>query len=107
MSILLGDDREAYNRAIPREIPSLLGTNPSLDTSSMVGPRERRPVLQFVWSDDLAGLLVDEGEATPAEVAEWMTRIIGYRLPEGRTPLQFALELWDRYHEADEGRRAS
>jgi hypothetical protein len=63
--------------------------------------------LQFVWSDDLARLLIDEEEATPTEVADWMTTIVGYRLPDDRTPLQFALELWDRHNDTDDARRAS
>ena len=62
--------------------------------------------LRFVWSDELARLLVEEGEATPADLTHWTTSIIGYRLPDGQTPLQFALELWDADHESPE-RRAS
>ena len=63
--------------------------------------------LQFVWSDDLAQLLVDEGEATASDLTDWTTAIVGYRLPEGRTPLQFALELWDAGRNTDVERQAS
>lgn len=63
--------------------------------------------MQFVWSDDLAQLLVEEGEATAAELLGWSTAIVGYRLPEGMTPLQFALELWDDHQAAPAERRAS
>ena len=74
----------------------------------MVSGGSREEVrLQFVWSDDLARMLIEEGEATAAELLSWTTAIVGYRLPEGVTPFQFALELWDD-HQAPAGeRRAS
>lgn len=49
--------------------------------------------MQFVWSDDLARLLVDEGEAAPAEVAHWATAIVGHRLPDDTSPFEFARRL--------------
>ena len=63
--------------------------------------------MQFVWSDDLARMLVEEGEATAADLLSWNTAIVGYRLPEGVTPLQFALELWDDHQATTGERRAS
>ena len=63
--------------------------------------------MQFVWSDDLARMLVEEGEASGADLLSWTTAIVGYRLPEGATPLQFALELWDDQQAATAKRRAS
>ena len=63
--------------------------------------------MQFVWSDDLARMLVEEGEAGPADLLGWNTSIVGYRLPDGTTPLQFALQLWDDHQAATSERRAS
>jgi hypothetical protein len=72
----------------------------------MVGvgcPEEVR--LVFVWSDELALLLRDEGEATTRQVGHWIASPVGYRLPDGADPVAFARQLLAG--EAVEHRRAS
>lgn len=49
--------------------------------------------VQFVWSDDLAQLLLDNGEASPHQVGRWLSRPIGHRLQDEQSPLSFAREL--------------
>jgi hypothetical protein len=49
--------------------------------------------LVFVWSDELALLLRDEGEATPRQLSHWIASPVGYRLPEGTAPVDFARQL--------------
>lgn len=56
--------------------------------------------MEFVWSDDLAMLLVDV-EGTPAsQVTHWLSRPIGYRLPEDTSPLTFGRLLLESEHGA-------
>lgn len=47
----------------------------------------------FVWSDELALLLRDEGLATTAELAEWITTPVAHRLREDERPLELAVRL--------------
>lgn len=47
----------------------------------------------FVWSDELALLLRDEGLATTAELADWITTPIAHRLREDERPLELARRL--------------
>ncbi|MGI9647423.1 MAG: hypothetical protein ACR2OI_02780 [Acidimicrobiia bacterium] len=63
--------------------------------------------MQFVWSDDLAQLLLEQGEASTREVNRWVARPIGYRLPEGESSLSFARHLLDAENNSDERRLAS
>jgi len=49
--------------------------------------------LVFVWSDELALLLRDEGEATPRQLGHWIASPVGYRLPDGADPVDFARRL--------------
>ena len=57
----------------------------------------------FVWSDDLALLLRDEGEASTNQLGHWISSPVGYRLPEDIDPATFARRLLAR--EADIVRR--
>ena len=50
----------------------------------------------FVWSDELALLLRDEGEATARQLSHWIASPVGYRLPEGTDPVDFARQLLGR-----------
>ncbi|MGI9611095.1 MAG: hypothetical protein ACR2NL_12450 [Acidimicrobiia bacterium] len=50
----------------------------------------------FVWSDDLALLLRDEGEASTTQLGHWISSPIGYRLPDDTDPTAFARRLLDR-----------
>ena len=61
----------------------------------------------FVWSDDLALLLRDEGEASTNELGHWITSPIGYRLPEDMDSVSFARHLLNRETETARQRRAS
>jgi hypothetical protein len=61
----------------------------------------------FVWSDDLALLLRDEGEASTNQLGHWISSPIGYRVPEDTDPIAFARRLLDRETEPDRHRRAS
>lgn len=63
--------------------------------------------VQFVWSDDLAQLLLDNSEASAHQVGHWLARPIGHRLPEGESPLSFARRLLAAESTPDEGRLAS
>ncbi len=47
----------------------------------------------FVWSDDLALMLRDEGDATTRELIHWIASPIAYRLPDGESPVAFARRL--------------
>ncbi|NNC91590.1 MAG: hypothetical protein HKN80_03765 [Acidimicrobiia bacterium] len=47
----------------------------------------------FVWSDELALLLRDEGEATARQLSHWIASPVGYRLPDGADPVDFARRL--------------
>lgn len=47
----------------------------------------------FVWSDELALLARDEGLATTAELADWITSPVAYRLRDGENPLDLARRL--------------
>ena len=64
-------------------------------------------IVQFVWSDDLALLLLDRGEAKPGQVDHWMSRPIGHRLSEDETPLSFARGLLKSQMNPDQDRLAS
>ncbi len=48
----------------------------------------------FVWSDELALLLRDEGDATSRQLNHWIASPIGYRLVDGADPITFARRLW-------------
>ncbi len=48
----------------------------------------------FVWSDELALLLRDEGDATSRQLSHWIASPVGYRLAEGVDPIAFARRLW-------------
>ncbi len=61
----------------------------------------------FVWSDELALLLRDEGEATSGQLSHWIASPIGYRLAEGEDPLTLARHLWRQEVTAAPGRWAS
>jgi hypothetical protein len=61
----------------------------------------------FVWSDDLALLLRDEGEASTRQLGHWISSPIGYRLPEGTDPVTFARDLLRRQDTAAPRQRAS
>lgn len=50
----------------------------------------------FVWSDELALLLRDEGEATTRQLGHWIASPVGFRLPAGVDPLDFARQLLSR-----------
>jgi len=63
--------------------------------------------LQFAWSDELAQLLIDEGDATFHQVGAWMTSPIGHRLPENDDPLAFARRLFAAEVAGRDERRAS
>ncbi|MBT8165092.1 MAG: hypothetical protein HKO63_04165 [Acidimicrobiia bacterium] len=57
----------------------------------------------FVWSDDLALLLRDEGEASTNQLGHWIASPVGYRLPDDTDPVAFARRLLR--HETETGRR--
>ncbi len=61
----------------------------------------------FVWSDDLALLLRDEGAATSRQLGHWISKPIGYRLPQDTDPVAFARDLLRREDHAVQQRRAS
>ena len=61
----------------------------------------------FVWSDNLALLLRDEGEASTNQLGHWISSPIGYRLPEDTDPATFARRLLDRETETVRHQRAS
>lgn len=47
----------------------------------------------FVWSDELALLLRDEGLATTRELADWITSPVAHRLSDDEHPLELARRL--------------
>ena len=49
--------------------------------------------LEFVWSDELALLLRDEGAATARQLSHWIASPVGYRLPDKTDPVEFARRL--------------
>lgn len=59
----------------------------------------------FVWSDELALLLIDEGEALTNHLRQWIANPIAYRLPEYEDALSLAKRLLAQ--ESVEHRRAS
>lgn len=69
--------------------------------------KPKEVVLQFVWSDDLAQLLLDRGEATRRQVGHWASRPIGHRLPPDESPLSFARLLLVAEAAPGHDRRAS
>lgn len=69
--------------------------------------RLKEVALQFVWSDDLARLLVERGEATRPQVGHWLSRPVGHRLPDRESPLAFARSLLAAEDATSGDRRAS
>ncbi len=63
--------------------------------------------VRFVWSDDLALLLRDEGDATTYQLSHWITRPIAYRLPDDEEPLTFARRLFAEESARSGARHAS
>lgn len=61
----------------------------------------------FVWSDDLALLLRDEGEASTNQLGHWISSPIGYRLPDDTDPAAFARGLLAREADTVRHQRAS
>ena len=61
----------------------------------------------FVWSDDLALLLADAGDATVTQLQHWITSPVGYRLSEGEDPLALARRLLADDSSTGAHRRAS
>ena len=61
----------------------------------------------FVWSDNLALLLRDEGEASTNQLGHWISSPVGYRLPEDTDPTTFARRLLDREADTVRHQRAS
>ena len=59
----------------------------------MVGWVNQEEVGMFVWSDELALMLRDEGLATTAELAGWITTPVAHRLREDEGPLDLARRL--------------
>jgi hypothetical protein len=57
------------------------------------GCREEAEVV-FVWSDELALLLRDEGIASPRQLSRWITSPVAYRLADGEDPLTLGLRLF-------------
>ena len=49
--------------------------------------------MEFVCSDELAALLVEQDGVDPAEFGSWRSRPIAYRLPEDASPLVLARRL--------------
>ena len=47
----------------------------------------------FVWSDELALLLRDEGIASPRQLSRWITSPIAYRLADGEDPITLGRRL--------------
>ena len=50
--------------------------------------------LQFVWTDDLARLLIEEDGAGAEQLRTWLGSPVGYPLPDELSPLQFARALF-------------
>ncbi len=50
--------------------------------------------LEFVWSDDLAKLLVQEDGVEHSELSHWILTPVGYRLPDQISAVDFARELF-------------
>lgn len=61
----------------------------------------------FVWSDELALLLRDEGDASARQLGHWIASPVGYRLPEDADPITFARRLLRQQAAASDHRRAS
>ena len=49
--------------------------------------------MEFVWSDELAALLIEEDAMDPSQFRSWLSRPIAYRLPEDASPLVFGRRL--------------
>ncbi|NNL48287.1 MAG: hypothetical protein HKO76_07965 [Acidimicrobiia bacterium] len=62
----------------------------------------------FVWSDDLAMLLVTEDGKERSELAHWLARPVAYRLPDDLSVLSFARKTLEQEHSLHRvNRRAS
>jgi len=61
----------------------------------------------FVWSDELALLLQDEGEATSQQLSHWIASPVGYRLPDETDTITFARRLLRQEAATSRHRRAS
>ena len=46
--------------------------------------------LQFVWTDDLARLLIEEDAVALEHLRTWLGSPVGYPLPGEQSPLEFA-----------------
>lgn len=57
--------------------------------------------MEFVWSDELAMLLVEEDGEDLSELAGWCQRPVGHRLPDDLTPLLFGRQLLARQRQPD------
>ena len=51
--------------------------------------------MEFVWSDDLARLLLNEEGVKVSQVRHWITTPIAYRLSDDLDPVSFARQLLD------------
>ena len=74
------------------------GTRGRLDTSPIVGWVDEKEVGEmvgevFVWSDELALILTDAGDASLGQLNHWIAFPTGYRLSEHEDPLSFARQL--------------
>ena len=59
--------------------------------------------MEFVWSDDLAVLLIEEDHMDRSQLTHWLARPIGYRLPETVTALTFGRNLLEQEQGSDLG----
>lgn len=46
--------------------------------------------MQWFWTDDLAGLLLDTGEVGPEHVSNWIHRPVAYSAPDDAVALEIA-----------------
>jgi hypothetical protein len=46
--------------------------------------------MQWFWTDDLAVLLLEQGEVSPERVSGWMQRPAAYAAPDDAAPLETA-----------------
>ncbi len=49
--------------------------------------------MAWLWSDDLARLLIEEGAAEPSSLADWITSPVAFAVPEDADPRLVAADL--------------
>lgn len=51
--------------------------------------------MAWIWTDDLAGLLIDDAGFDPAACSSWIRRPVAYALPDDADLLEAAMRLWE------------